>query len=161
MRETILLVDDEQNTREALSIALGREGYNIIPASNGGEGMKLLEKEPVDLIITDLMMPGVSGMDLLDFARKHRPEVMVIMMTGYASVETAITAMKNGAFDYITKPIKLDEVKIIIHQAADKRNLLLENISLKKELKGKYTFDNIIGTSRPMQEIFSSNGEGG
>ena len=155
MRETILLVDDEQNTREALSIALGREGYNIIPASNGGEGMKLLEKEPVDLIITDLMMPGVSGMDLLDFARKHRPEVMVIMMTGYASVETAITAMKNGAFDYITKPIKLDEVKIIIHQAADKRNLLLENISLKKELKGKYTFDNIIGTSRPMQEIFS------
>jgi len=94
-------------------------------------------------------------MDLLDFARKHRPEVMVIMMTGYASVETAITAMKNGAFDYITKPIKLDEVKIIIHQAADKRNLLLENISLKKELKGKYTFDNIIGTSRPMQEIFS------
>ena len=155
MRETILLVDDEQNTREALSIALGREGYIIIPASNGGEGMKLLEKEPVDLIITDLMMPGVSGMDLLDFARKHRPEVMVIMMTGYASVETAITAMKNGAFDYITKPIKLDEVKIIIHQAADKRNLLLENISLKKELKGKYTFDNIIGTSRPMQEIFS------
>jgi two-component system response regulator AtoC len=155
MRETILLVDDEQNTREALSIALGREGYNIIPASNGGEGMKLLEKEPVDLIITDLMMPGVSGMDLLDFARKHRPEVMVIMMTGYASVETAITAMKNGAFDYITKPIKLDEVKIIIHQATDKRNLLLENISLKKELKGKYTFDNIIGTSRPMQEIFS------
>jgi two-component system, NtrC family, response regulator AtoC len=155
MHETILLVDDEQNTREALSIALGREGYNIIPASNGGEGMKLLEKEPVDLIITDLMMPGVSGMDLLDFARKHRPEVMVIMMTGYASVETAITAMKNGAFDYITKPIKLDEVKIIIQQAADKRNLLLENISLKKELKGKYTFDNIIGTSRPMQEIFS------
>ncbi len=155
MRETILLVDDEQNTREALSIALGREGYNIIPASNGGEGMKLLEKEPVDLIITDLMMPGVSGMDLLDFARKHRPEVMVIMITGHASVETAITAMKNGAFDYITKPIKLDEVKIVIHQATDKRNLLLENISLKKELKGKYTFDNIIGTSRPMQEIFS------
>ena len=155
MRETILLVDDEQNTREALSIALGREGYNIIPASSGGEGMKLLEKEPVDLIITDLMMPGVSGMDLLDFARKHRPEVMVIMITGHASVETAITAMKNGAFDYITKPIKLDEVKIVIHQAADKRNLLLENISLKKELKGKYTFDNIIGTSRPMQEIFS------
>jgi two-component system, NtrC family, response regulator AtoC len=155
MRETILLVDDEQNTREALSIALRREGYNIIPASNGGEGMKLLEKEPVDLIITDLMMPGVSGMDLLDFARKNRPEVMVIMITGHASVETAITAMKNGAFDYITKPIKLDEVKIIIHQATDKRNLLLENISLKKELKGKYTFDNIIGTSRPMQEIFS------
>jgi two-component system response regulator AtoC len=155
MRETILLVDDEQNTREALSIALRREGYTIIPASNGGEGMKLLEKEPVDLIITDLMMPGVSGMDLLDFARKHRPEVMVIMITGHASVETAITAMKNGAFDYITKPIKLDEVKIIIHQATDKRNLLLENLSLKKELKGKYTFDNIIGTSRPMQEIFS------
>jgi two-component system, NtrC family, response regulator AtoC len=155
MHETILLVDDEQNTREALSIALGRESYNIIPASNGGEGMKLLEKEPVDLIITDLMMPGVSGMDLLDFARKNRPEVMVIMMTGYASVESAITAMKNGAFDYITKPIKLDEVKIIIQQAADKRNLLLENLSLKKELKGKYTFDNIIGTSRPMQEIFS------
>jgi two-component system, NtrC family, response regulator AtoC len=155
MRETILLVDDEQNTREALSIALRREGYNIIPASNGGEGMKLLEKEPVDLIITDLMMPGVTGMDLLDFARKNRPEVMVIMITGHASVETAITAMKNGAFDYITKPIKLDEVKIIIHQATDKRNLLLENISLKKELKGKYTFDNIIGTSRPMQDIFS------
>ncbi len=155
MRETILLVDDEQNTREALSIALGREGYNIIPARSGSDGMKTLEKESVDLIITDMIMPGVSGMDLLQFARKRHPDVMVIMITGHASVETAIAAMKDGAFDYVTKPIKLDEVKIIIQQAADKRNLLLENLLLKQELRGKYTFDNIIGTSTVMQEIFS------
>ncbi len=155
MRETILLVDDEQNTREALSIALGREGYNIIPATSGSEGMKILEKESVDLIITDMIMPGVSGMDLLHFARERHPDIMVIMITGHASVETAIAAMKDGAFDYVTKPIKLDEVKIIIQQAADKRNLLLENLLLKQELKGKYTFENIIGTSKTMQEIFS------
>ncbi len=155
MRETIILVDDEQNTREALSIALGREGYNIIPATNGSEGMKILEKETVDLIITDMIMPGVSGMDLLHFARERHPDVMVIMITGHASVETAIAAMKDGAFDYVTKPIKLDEVKIIIQQAADKRNLLLENLLLKQELKGKYTFENIIGASKAMQEIFS------
>ncbi len=155
MRETILLVDDEQNTREALSIALGREGYNIIPAQSGAEGMKILEKESVDLIITDMIMPGVSGMDLLHFARKRHPDVMVIMITGHASVETAIAAMKDGAFDYVTKPIKLDEVKIIIQQAADKRNLLLENLLLKQELRGKYTFENIIGNGKAMQEIFS------
>jgi two-component system response regulator AtoC len=155
MEETILLVDDDDNTREALSLALGREGYNVIAAANGQNGMKELDKNPVDILITDMKMPGVSGMDLLSYTRKNFPEVMVIMITGYASIETAITAIKNGAFDYITKPIKLDEVKITLLKASEKRNLLLENLLLRQQLKGKYTFENIVGTSRAMQEVFS------
>lgn len=155
MDETILLVDDEDNTRDALCLALERQGYNVVAAASGQAGMRELEKNPVDILITDMKMPGVTGMDLLAFARKNYPAIMVIMITGYGSIETAITAMKNGAFDYITKPIKLDEVKITLLKAAEKRNLLLENLLLKQQLKGKYTFENIVGTSRAMQEVFS------
>ncbi len=155
MEETILLVDDEENTRTALSIALKREGYNVLSASNGEDGMEILDKSPVDIVLTDLKMPGVTGIELLKYASGRYPDVMVIVITGYASVESAITAMKDGAFDYITKPIKLEEVKITLKQACEKRNLLIENLLLKQQLKGKYRFENMVGASRPMQEVFS------
>jgi two-component system, NtrC family, response regulator AtoC len=155
MDENILLADDEQTTRDALAIALGREGYNLIPASGGEEAIGILDRQPIDVIITDMMMPGVSGLELLQYARRKYPDIMVIMITGHASVESAIKAMKDGAFDYITKPIKLDEVRITIKMALEKRNLLIENLLLKQQLKGRYAFDNIIGNSRGMQEVFS------
>jgi len=155
MDETILLVDDEENTRTALTIALTREGYNVLVASNGEEGIQLLDENPVDILITDMKMPKVSGMELLQYAREHHSDVMTIMITGHASVESAIEAMKVGAFDYITKPIKLEEVKVILQKACEKRNLLLENLLLKQQLKGKYKFENIVGNGRSMQEVFS------
>ncbi len=155
MEETVLLVDDEENTRAALSIALEREGYHVLPASNGQEGIEALDNNPIDILITDLKMPGISGMELLQYARKKYPEVMVIVITGYASVESAINAMKDGAFDYITKPIKLEEVKITLLKASEKRNLLIENLLLKQQLKGKYKFENLVGASSAMHKVFS------
>ncbi|MBI5190244.1 MAG: sigma-54-dependent Fis family transcriptional regulator [Nitrospirae bacterium] len=155
MDENVLLVDDDENTRKALSIALGREGYNVQTAANGSEGIAALDGGPVDILVTDMRMPGISGMELLQYTRANYPEVMVIMITGHASVETAITALKDGAFDYITKPIKLDEVKFTLQKACEKRNLLIENLLLKQQLKGKYKFENIVGTSRAMHEVFS------
>jgi two-component system, NtrC family, response regulator AtoC len=154
MDQTVLLVDDEQNARDALSLAIKRDGYSVIAAANGKEGIDALASNPVDIIITDLIMPEVTGMEVLRYARRHHPNVMVIMITGYASVETAIEALKEGAFDYITKPIKLDEVKITLKKASENRNLLIENLLLKQQLKGKYTFDNIIGNSSRMQDMF-------
>ena len=155
MEETLLLVDDDENTRTALSIALGREGYRVLTASNGNEAITALDSSPVDFLVTDMMMPGLSGMELLQYARKRHEHVMVIMITGHASVETAIQAMRDGAFDYITKPIKLDEVKITLQKASEKRNLLLENLLLKQEARGKYTFENMVGRSRAMLDVFS------
>jgi len=155
MEEIILLVDDEENTRTALSIALSREGYHVLTASDGDEGISVLDNNFVDILITDMKMPRMSGMELLQYTKKNHPHVMVIMITGHASLETAITAIKDGAFDYITKPIKVDEVKITLQKASEKRTLLLENLLLKQQLKGKYRFENLIGTSPRMQEVFS------
>jgi len=155
MEETILLVDDEKHARDALSIALKKEGYDVIAASSGDEGMKLLATKPVDIVITDLMMPGASGMELLLYAKKNYPNTVVIMITGYATVESAITAIKEGAFDYITKPVKLDEVRLTVQKATEKRRLVIENLLLKNELKGKYRFENIVGASSVMQDVFS------
>ncbi|HEX9860988.1 MAG TPA: response regulator, partial [Nitrospirota bacterium] len=155
MEHTVLLVDDEENARTALSITLKREGYNVLTAASGDEGIEVLDKNPVDILVTDMIMPRVTGMELLSYARKNYPEVMVIMVTGYASIENAIAALKEGAFDYITKPIKLEEVKITIQKACEKRNLLIENLLLKQQLKGRYAFDRIIGISPGMRQVFS------
>ena len=155
MDEFILLVDDEDNAREALALALEREKFNVLSAGSGEKAMDILDRNPVDIVITDMKMPGVSGMELLQYVKKNYPEVMVIMITGHASLESAISAMKDGAFDYITKPIKLDVVKITLNKALEKRNLVLENLLLRQQLRGKYTFDNIIGSSPAMQEVFS------
>lgn len=154
MINTVLLVDDEENARTALSLALKRDGYNILTAASGDEGMTALDNNPVDILVTDMIMPRVSGLDLLRYAKERHPEVMVVMVTGYASVESAITALKEGAFDYITKPVKLEEVRITLQQACEKRKLLIENLLLKQQLKGRYAFDRIIGASAGMKQVY-------
>jgi len=159
MEETVLLVDDEEHAREALALALKREGYEVIPAASGEDGIETLASRPVDIVVTDLKMPGVSGMELLQYAKKNYPNTVVIMITGHASVESAITAIKEGAFDYITKPVQLDEVRLTVQKAVEKRRLVIENLLLKNELKGKYRFENIIGASSSMQEVFSLMGK--
>ena len=150
----ILVVDDEESIREFFEIMLKREGYDVVTAPNGLVALETLKKSPVDLVISDIQMPEMSGMDLLSKVKEIDSEAVVIMITAFGSTETAVDAMKLGAYDYVQKPFKIDEVKIIIRQALEKRSLKIENVQLKRELGTKYAFDNIIGGAPPMMRIY-------
>ncbi|MEK7825450.1 MAG: sigma-54 dependent transcriptional regulator [Nitrospirota bacterium] len=152
--EKILVVDDEQSMRELLTIMLKREGYLVTSASNGEEGIKALNKEIFDLVITDMKMPKVSGLELLRIIKEIAPQTIVLMITAFASTETAVEAMKEGAYDYLTKPFKIDEVKFIINNALEKKRLKEENVLLKKELSILSGIENIIGKSNVMKKVF-------
>lgn len=150
----ILVVDDEESIREFFQIMLKREGYEVLCASQGAEALTLLKRHQVDLVISDIQMPEMSGMELLAQVKEIDPEIPMIMITAFGSTETAVEAMKLGAYDYLQKPFKLDEVKIIIRQALEKRSLSQENVQLKKELNSRYSFENIIGSAPPMLRIY-------
>ncbi|MCB0403143.1 MAG: sigma-54-dependent Fis family transcriptional regulator [Bdellovibrionales bacterium] len=150
----ILVVDDEESIREFFEIMLKREGYQVVCAPNGREALDFLRKNQVDLVISDIQMPEVSGMELLVKVKEMDPELPIIMITAFGSTDTAVEAMKLGAHDYIQKPFKLEEVKIVIAHALEQRILKLENAQLKKELGSKYAFDNIIGGAPPMLRIY-------
>src|SRR4030067_253272 len=130
-------------------------GFSVEVAQNGAEAIEKIEKDVFDLVLTDLMMPEMNGLELLKTVKGTRPEVMVIMMTAYGSIETAVEAMKIGANDYITKPIDLNELLIHISKAQKEILLLRENRLLRMEVRKKFEFNNIIGKSKKMQEIFS------
>ncbi|MGI9553808.1 MAG: sigma-54-dependent transcriptional regulator [Thermodesulfobacteriota bacterium] len=151
----LLVVDDEPGMREFLEIMLRKEEYNVKVASNGEEALDLLQKEQFDLAIVDIQMPGINGIEVLKSATENHPNTTIIMITAFASHESAIEAMKIGAYDYITKPFKIDEIKLVISKALDKKNLEQENTRLKKELESKYGFENIIGTSNAIKQIFA------
>lgn len=150
----ILVVDDEKSMREFLSIALSHEGYNVVTAENGHKAIKLLREIAPELVITDMKMPEKTGIDVLKEAKEINPYLPVIMITAYSSTEDAVGAMKLGAADYITKPFKLDEIKRVIRSALEKDALRKENIYLKKALKDKYNFSNIVGKSGRMLKVF-------
>lgn len=150
----ILVVDDEESIREFFEIMLKREGYEVMTAQNGRVALDLLKTKNADLIITDIQMPEMSGMELLAQVKEIDIDIPIIMVTAFGSTDTAVEAMKLGAFDYIQKPFKIDEVKIIIAEALEKRNLKVENTRLKKELGSKYTFENIIGAAPSMLRIY-------
>ena len=151
----LLVVDDEPGMREFLEIMLRKEEYNVKVASNGEEAIDMLQKETFDLAIVDIQMPGINGIEVLKNTREHHPNTTVIMITAFASHESAIEAMKLGAYDYITKPFKIDEIKLVISKALDKKILEQENTRLKKELETKYGFENIIGSSSAIKQIFA------
>lgn len=153
-KEKILIVDDEKSIRDFLEIMLKKEGYRLASASSGEEALKLVNQINYDLVISDVRMKGMSGVELLKSIKEITPETVVLMVTAYASVDTAIDAMKAGAYDYIAKPFKIEEVKHIIKNALDRKRLETENILLKKELKSKYGFANLIGTSQKMLEVY-------
>ncbi len=153
--DRILIVDDEASMLEFLEIMLAKEGYAVGTARTGAEALARLGHEPFDLVITDVQMPEVSGLDVLRRTKEVSLETAVIMVTAFASAETAVEAMKEGAYDYITKPFKVDEIKLVIKNALERRNLSRENLLLKKELKTKYNFSNIIGSSAEMLKIYS------
>ena len=152
----ILVVDDEAPIREMLQRGLTQiGGYSVEVAQNGQEAIEKFEKDIFDLILTDLKMPEMDGLELLKLIKGTRPEVIVIMMTAYGSIETAVEAMKGGANDYITKPIDFNELLIHISKVQKEDLLLKENRLLRMEVRKKFEFDNIIGKSKKMQEVFS------
>ena len=152
--ETILIVDDEKNYRVVLEALLAPEGYEILTAGTGREALKLVREADVDLVITDMKMPGMSGMELLDGAKEIKPDLPVIMMTAYGTIEMAVEAMKKQAYDYITKPFQNEELKLTIRKALENYRLLRENQRLSDALLSQYRYGNIIGKSKPMREIF-------
>jgi two-component system response regulator PilR (NtrC family) len=151
----ILIVDDEQSMREMLSIMLRKEGYDVLAAANGEAALDVLQNEIFDLVITDVRMGQVGGIEVLRAVKDLSPETVVIMITAYASTETAVDAMKMGAYDYITKPFKNEEIRMVIQKALEKRLLRKENILLKREIESRAGFENFIGKSEPMQRVFS------
>lgn len=151
----ILLVDDEAPSREALTLLLKSVGYQVAGAASGREAFELFASDPCDIIITDLFLPDLNGIDILKKVKSLSPAIEVILITGHASAETAVRAMKEGAFDYITKPLNLEELRIIIDKALEKRRLLSENVYLRKQLREKFEFANIIGSSPAMQKVFN------
>lgn len=150
----ILVVDDEMIVCESCQRILDEEGYEVEIALSGKEAFKKMKENPFDVVITDLKMPGIDGMEVLKKLHKEYPDTVIIMITGFGTVQTAVEAMKLGAFDYIPKPFTPDEVSVVVKKALEKRDLLLENIYFRKELQGKYGFHNIIGKSKKMLEIY-------
>lgn len=153
-KDKILVADDEKSMREFLDIMLKKEGYKVTLASNGDEVMRLIEKDIFDLALVDIRMPKQDGISVLKKIKSFSPETVVIMITAYASADTAIKAMKEGAYDYITKPFKIEEIKLIIQNALEKKHLQKENLLLKKVVRDRYHFDNIIGQSSRMMELY-------
>ncbi len=149
--EKVLVVDDELSMREFLEIMLLSEGYRVITASDGGEALKILEKEPVDLIITDIRMDGIDGLQVLKKSKEINPNTVVIMISAYASAETAVQAMKEGAYDYLPKPFKVDEIKKVIRDALDSRK---PSTDPEKVTKDVLHFGLLIGESPKMHKVY-------
>jgi DNA-binding NtrC family response regulator len=150
----ILVIDDEMIVCESCKRILEEDGYEVETALSGREAIDKMKENPFDIVLTDLKMPEIDGMEILRTFRKEYPDTIVIMITGFSTVETAVEAMKLGAFDYIPKPFTPDEVSIVVRKAIDQKSLLLENIYLRQELQEKYGFHNIVGKSKKMQEIY-------
>jgi two-component system response regulator PilR (NtrC family) len=150
----ILIIDDEDVLQDVLTSLLVKEGYDVLNARAGEEGLEILEKEEVDLVLLDLMLPGINGLEVLKRIRAEDPEQVVVMITAYSSIEGAIDAMREGAFHYIPKPFKNEEVLLTIRQGLERRRLASENRELRAQLRQRYAFDNILGKSKPMTKVF-------
>jgi two-component system, NtrC family, response regulator PilR len=153
-RVKILIVDDDTSIRNMLTIVLKKNNYDVTGAESSELALKLLRAEIFDLIISDIKMPGISGIDLLKKLKVIKPEIPVIMITAFASANDAVEAMKLGAEDYITKPFNLDELKIIIEKSLYKKNIETENVRLKSQLTDKEKFENIVGKNHQMLKIY-------
>ncbi len=154
MNEHILIAEDEQDIRDSLSFVLESEGYNVSAVQNGLDAVEKIKNSNYDLLITDILMPKMDGMKLLETTIQISPETLVIIMTAFASIETAVSALRKGASDYILKPIEFDEVLIRIKHLLNQKQLLLENKILRQQIDKRYNFNNIIGKSKAMQDIY-------
>jgi two-component system NtrC family response regulator len=152
--DTVLVVDDKVNYLIVIKDLLREAGYEVITASSAIEALKIARASDLDLVLTEMKMPKMSGIELLDYLHRLYPDLPVIIMTAFGTVETAVTAIKKGAFDYILKPIRC-EILVTIAKALEHRHILLENKLLNQKLEEKHSFPNIVGDSRPMQEILA------
>jgi len=154
MSQRILVVDDEEIIRESLSFILKKEGYAVDEAANGKEALKKHEAEPYDIVITDIEMPEMRGVELLDRIRRETPEALVVIITAFGSIETAVAALRKGAADYVLKPINFDDLLHRVKKLLEFRAVSIENSLLRQELNRTYDFENIIGQSPSMRRVF-------
>jgi DNA-binding NtrC family response regulator len=156
MKFKLLIADDEKNIREGLAASLEMDGYAVETVAAGDEGLKRFQKGDIDLVITDLRMPGLSGEELLKRICSETPGIPVIVLTGHGTVENAVEAMRNGAYDFLTKPVNLDHLSLLVKRALENRELVLKHRRLEEELEQRKHFRNIIGTSAPMRHVFDT-----
>ena len=154
MSARILIVDDEDIVIRSCRRILAETDYEVDAVQDGAEALRKIDKERVDVLILDIMMPKMDGLEVLQRAKEAHPEIEVIMVTGLAQIETAVRCMKSGAFDYLPKPFDPDELKLVIARALERQRLLQENVNLKSQVSSKYRLENIIGTSPQMQEVY-------
>ncbi|MDP3038753.1 MAG: sigma-54 dependent transcriptional regulator [Deltaproteobacteria bacterium] len=152
----ILIVDDDEITCNLLEEVLSKEGYVVDKALNGREAIDKGENKPYDVVLTDIRMIDVDGMEVLRAYRQKSPDSIIIMMTAFGSIETAIRAIKEGAYDYVSKPFKLDEIKLTIRRALEQKRLLQENLFYRQELITKYKLENIVGRSPQMLQVYKT-----
>jgi DNA-binding NtrC family response regulator len=157
-KPSILLIDDDDSMRRVMEFSLVEAGYSVRAAASGEEGLRLLEKESYGAVITDITMPGMSGMDVLARVREIDAHLPVIVITAYGTIESAVEAMKKGAFDYITKPFNRDELRLTLDKALRMRRLERENVELRAEVTDRYRFESIIGASEKLKEILNLAG---
>jgi DNA-binding NtrC family response regulator len=154
LEKKVLVVDDDSLMKDFLKEALGRSDYSVDSASTGEEALEKIKDKDYDLILSDIRMPSMSGMEVLKATKEYLPCAKVVMMTAYGTVENAVEAMKLGAFDYVMKPFSADEIELVLKRALEHKRLLEENRLLRREVEGKYGFHNIVGKTPQMQRVF-------
>ncbi len=150
----VLIADDDRPSRESLLRFMELEGYEVAAVADGQDALEAFRLEPFDVVLTDLKMPRVDGLQLLREIKTLAPRTLCIVLTGFASTHTAVEAMKLGAFDYVAKPVEFEELGLVVRRGLEYQTLQSENLNLKRQLKKKYSFENIVGDSRPMQDVF-------
>jgi DNA-binding NtrC family response regulator len=151
---TIMIVDDEQSVRESLEAWFEDDGYTMVTAENAAEALKRLQEHQIDIILLDIKMPGMDGLALQDRIREFNQEVIIIIITAFATVDTAVRALKAGAFDYTTKPVDPDELSLLVRNAVERIRLQRENVALRESIDHLQFVDNIVGESPQMQKVF-------
>ncbi|MBI2224956.1 MAG: sigma-54-dependent Fis family transcriptional regulator, partial [Betaproteobacteria bacterium] len=154
MSARILVVDDEEIVIRSCVRILGESGYEVEAVQSGVDALRKVEESQYDVLILDIMMPKMDGLEVLQRVKETHPDIDVIMITGLSQIETAVRCMKLGAFDYLPKPFDPDELKLVVERALERRRLLQENLNLRSEVSSKYRFENIIGSSPPMQSVY-------
>ena len=152
----ILVVDDDESLRRVIEYNISEEGYDVLACDSGKKAMEIFKEKEIDLVITDLQMPEMGGIELIKQIRAIAPSAMVIVITAFGTVDTAVESMKLGAFEYITKPFNREELKIIVKKALEVGDLMIENRYLKEMVREKFNFENMIGSSTKMEEIYTS-----
>jgi two-component system, NtrC family, response regulator PilR len=153
--DKILIIDDEKSIIDLLSVVFKKDGYSVTSALSASKAMSLIDSQEFSLILSDIKLPQMSGMDILKYVKQNKPDIPVVMITAYGTIKQAVEAFKLGAVDYVVKPFDIDELKLVVAQGLEKSRLKQENVFLKRELKDKYGFSNMIGKSKKMRDIYS------